>query len=129
MYICVRKLERERELLLRLIVTRWVVEDGAVDGDGGWRRRSGVVCIVLYVFGERTVRALGRWKRGKETRWMRWCFSICYTPPFVRHNVWESRRDCVGGVLFEKRKWRGLWLPILFQDNIYFFFFLIKYLY
>ena len=35
LYMCVRKLERERELLLRLIVTRCVVEAGAVDGDGG----------------------------------------------------------------------------------------------
>ena len=65
------------------------------------------------------------------------CFRFCF-----RYNVWENRRDCVGGVILEKRKWRGLSLLILFQDNFFsykillilfqdniYFFFLIKYLY
>ena len=42
-----RERERERELLLSLIATRWIVEAGEVDGDGGGGWRRGVVCIVL----------------------------------------------------------------------------------
>ena len=75
--ICVSNKVREieRELLLRLIVTMWVVEARAVGGDGGWRWRRGVVCIVLYMFDERTVWALGRWRRGKETMWT-WGYGV-----------------------------------------------------
>ena len=35
MHVCKKARERERELLLSLIATRWIVEAGEVNGDGG----------------------------------------------------------------------------------------------